>query len=367
MKRAMPLLLALVLLVSIFTGCGNLTPPSASTTTVPATTAPATATETSAVETSAPAASAEPVAKPIVLKFGHERPTTHAAHISAVYFADKVKELSKGTITVEVYPNGELGDPPALLEQTILGSIDMCIPTPGSLDKYSTKFFAIGVPFAFDSYEHAHKVIDDYFTPWASADLPAVGIMHLANWEFGFRQLTTNKKPVESPADMKGVKVRVPPNAILESLMASIGGNPQKIAYSELYMSLKQGVVDAEENPVSTIYSDKLYEVQKNLAITNHYYDYHMMVIGKPTWDKLTPDQQEILKTASKEAGDLMRKTVVESENGMIKELEKLGMTVTRPDLAPFREMMAPANKLIVDHSGQEAYNKVMEMIKAGR
>jgi len=279
----------------------------------------------------------------VILKLGHYANAEHAGNKAAQMFADGVAQRTNGEVTVAIYPNNELGNPPEVLEQNVLGVIDMSLPTQGQLAKYSKKFGCVMLPFAYDGYEHAYRVLDGPFIKWAEKDLESAGLVFLANWEWGFRNLTNSVRPINSPADVKGLKIRTPPELPIQTAMEALGATVQTIQFSELPMALKQGVVDGQENPVSVIYAFKIYETQKYLAMTGHNYNSMVHVMSKKTWDKLTPAQQRIVKEESKKAGDFMRKALRDAEEEQIAKLEQLGMQVTRPPVAPFKAKMGPA------------------------
>jgi TRAP-type transport system periplasmic protein len=308
----------------------------------------------------------EPETK-IALKLGHYASAEHAGNKAAKMFAESVNKRTNGAITVEIYPNNELGNPPEVLEQNVLGVIDMSLPTQGQLAKYSKKFGCVMLPFAYSDYDHAHKVLDGPFIEWAKKDLEAAGLVFLSNWEWGFRNLTNSKRPINKPGDAKGLKIRTPPELSNQAAMEALGATVQTIQFSELPMALKQGVVDGQENPVSVIYSHKLYETQKHLAMTGHTYNSMVHVISKKTWDKMTPEQQEIVREESKKAGDYMRKTLRDAEADEIKELEKHGMKVTRPDVSLFKAKMEPAYERMKESVGAENleyFLKILEQTK---
>ena len=279
----------------------------------------------------------------MVLKLGHYANAEHAGNKAAKMFADGVSQRTNGEIAVEIYPNNELGNPPEVLEQNVLGVIDMSLPTQGQLAKYSKKFGCVMLPFAYTGYDHAYRVLDGPFIQWAQKDLEDAGLVFLANWEWGFRNLTNSVRPVNTPEDVKGLKIRTPPELSNQSAMEALGATVQTIQFSELPMALKQGVVDGQENPVSVIYAYKIYETQKYLAMTGHTYNSMVHVMSKKTWDRLTPQQQQIVKEESKKAGDFMRSTLREAEADQLVKLEQLGMQVTRPDVALFKAKMGPA------------------------
>ena len=302
-----------------------------------------------------------------VLKLAHYANAEHAGNKAAQMFADGVSKRTGGEVTVELYPNNELGNPPEVLEQNVLGVIDMSLPTQGQLAKYSKKFGCVMLPFAYDGYDHAYKVLDGPFIDWAEKDLEAAGLVFLANWEWGFRNLTNSVRPVNTPADVKGLKIRTPPELSNQSAMEALGATVQTIQFSELPMALKQGVVDGQENPVSVIYSFKIYETQKYLAMTGHTYNSMVHVMSKKTWDKLTPGQHKILREESKKAGDYMRKTLRDAEADQISKLEALGMEVTRPDVSLFKAKMGPAYERMKDSVGADNVARFLKMVEEAK
>lgn len=300
----------------------------------------------------------------MTLKLGHYANAQHAGNKAAQMFAEGVAKRTKGAITVEIYPNNELGNPPEVLEQNVLGVIDMSLPTQGQLAKYSKKFGCVMLPFAYNGYDHAYKVLDGPFIKWAEKDLEDAGLVFLANWEWGFRNLTNSVRPINTPDDVKGLKIRTPPELSIQSAMEALGATVQTIQFSELPMALKQGVVDGQENPVSVIYAFKIYETQKYLAMTGHTYNSMVHVISKKTWAKLTPDQQRIVKEESKKAGDFMRKTLRDAEADQIKKLQELGMEVTWPNVAAFKAKMGPAYERMKASVGADNLEYFLKILK---
>jgi len=306
----------------------------------------------------------EQSAKPIQMKFGHYAADGHPGDRAAKMFAEAVEKRTNGIIKIAVYPNNQLGDPPQMLEQNILGAIDMSLPTQGALDKYTKKFATVMLPFVFRDYAHAYKVLDGEFKDWAAPELDKQGLVFLSNWEWGFRNLTNNVRPINSPEDVKGLKIRTPPEVQLQAAMEALGAVVTKISFAEMYMALKQNVVDGQENPLAVIYSNKIYEVQKYLALTRHVYNSMVHVMSKKTWEKLTPEQRKIVSEESKKAGDFMRKTLQEEETGLIEKLKTLGMVVTTPNLAPFKAAMQPAYDKIAQYAGREYVDAFLKMVE---
>ena len=303
----------------------------------------------------------------IEMKLGHFAADSHPGNLAAKMFAEGVEKRTNGKIKVTIYPNNALGSPPEVLEQNILGAVDMSLPTQGQLGKYSKKFNCVMLPFMFANYTQADKVLDGKFIEWAVPDLAKTGLVFLSNWEWGFRNLTNNKRPVNKPEDVKGLKVRTPPELPTQAAMEALGAIVATINFNELQMALKQGVVDGQENPVAVIYSNKLNEAQKYLAMTGHNYNTMVHVISKKTWDKLTSDQQKIVKEESQKAGNYMRKAVRDAEADQIKQLQAQGMEVTYPDKALFKAMMGPAYDRMKPIAGEDniaAFTKMVEEAK---
>ncbi len=196
-------------------------------------------------------------AQVIQMKFAHFAEETHPGNLAAKQFAAKVEERTRGQVKIAIYPANTLGSPPEQAEQLRLGAVDMGLPTQGQLDKYVKAFSAVMLPFVYENYEHAHRVLDgpsmDWFSPLARKE----GFILLSNWEYGFRNFTNNKRPILKPEDVKGLKIRTPPEIQLQAAMEALGGIVTKIAFPEVYMALSQGVVDAEENPIPVIYFNK--------------------------------------------------------------------------------------------------------------
>ena len=306
---------------------------------------------------------AEAASAQTVLKLGHYNAESHPMHKAAVQFKTNVEKRTNGAIKIEIYPNNTLGSPPEILEQTRNGVVDIAVPTSGQLDKYDKAFAALMLPFAFTDIEHARRAMDGPMLGWLTPLAEKKGLEIIGVWEYGFRNLTNSKHPINSPADVKGLKIRTPPEIQLSAAMAALGANVQKIGFPELYLALSQGVVDGEENPVATIASAKFYEVQKYLSLTQHTYQAIYQVVNLDTWKKLTPDQQKIMREEGAAAGKLTRELLQGQEKGLIEMLKSQGMQVTTPDLKPFKAAMGPANAEIAKYAGDENVAKFQKYV----
>ncbi len=300
--------------------------------------------------------SATAMAATYQMKLAHYAAVDHPGGIAAQQFADAVNARTNGDIVIEVFPSNQLGAPDEMLEQNILGVVDMTLGTQGSLDKYSKKFATVMLPFVFEDYDHAYRVLDGPFYEWTKDELLAQGLVFIGSWDYGFRNLTNSVRPINTPADVAGLKIRTPGEIQLQSCMEALGANVQAIAFNELYLALKQGTVDGQENPLSVIYFNKLYETQKYLALTKHVYNSMNLVMSKKVWDSLSPEYQQIITEESKNAAETMRAAIKNGDADYIAKLEAEGMTVTYPDTAAFAAMMESSYSKIAAYAGNQEY-----------
>src|SRR5262249_4882991 len=260
-----------------------------------------------------------PHAAPLTMRFAHFAAEDHPANIAAKQFASRVEERTGGAVKINIFPNNVLGGPPEQAQQIKLGTIDMGLPTQGQLDKYDKAFAAVMLPFIFDGPQHAFRVLDGPAMQWLAPLAEKQGFILLRNWEYGFRNVTNSVRPINTPDDVKGLKLRTPPELQIQASMEALGGVVQAIAFPQLYLALSQKVVEGEENPIAVIWFNKFYEVQKHLAITRHVYNNMIHTVSANTWKKLSPAQQDISREESASAGDLMRKTIGEQEADQVK------------------------------------------------
>jgi len=276
--------------------------------------------------------------KAVELKLGHYSAESHAMHLAAVMLADNVAARSNGTMKIVIFPNSKLGNSQEMVEQTVLGAIDFVLPTEPALAKWSPKVNLVTGPFAFKDYAAVDKFFaGDGFVNWIKPDLDKSGLQYIARWEYGFRTYTNSKRPIAVPEDMKGLKIRTPPDFVNQETVKALGGVVQTIAFTELPMALKQGVVDGQENPIATIYAGKMWETQKFLSILNYTYVATHLIMNKAKFESLSANQRKILIEEAVKAGQFMQKTIRDGEKSQIEELKKNGMEVNSPDTAPFQ------------------------------
>jgi tripartite ATP-independent transporter DctP family solute receptor len=299
--------------------------------------------------------------KKMTLKLGFSSPESNPWYICAEEMAKEVNEKTDGNITIQLFPSEILGSDKQMAEMIKMNTLDMQIAPQGVVANYEPKLAALELPFLFDSNEAVATLLDGPMGDELAKDLPKKGIRILAYWENGLRQTTNNVRPITTPADLEGMKIRTPDNKMTISIYEALGANPAPLAYSELYMALSQGVFDGQENPVVNIHASKLNEVQKYLSFTNHKYEGKPFIISEATWKKLSPEYQQILSDAAKKYAVKNRAMFAEQDKELRADLEAKGMKLNTPDLAPFREATASVYDEWKATLGEDLVNSVIK------
>ncbi len=241
------------------------------------------------------------VAGKVVIKLGHIAESVHPYGQGAETFARLVAEKSGGDMEVRVFPSSQLGGQKDLIEGLIYGTVDMALVGTAVLGQFQPQISIFDLPFLFQDREHAFRSLDTVGMEIGKA-LDSKGIKLLGYMENGIRHITNNLRPIKTPADMTGVKIRVMTNKIYVETMKVLGASPTPMAFGELYSALQQGTVDGQENPSAHIWTKRFFEVQKYASLTAHAYSPEPVVISMAVWSRLTPQQQEILQEAATEA-----------------------------------------------------------------
>jgi TRAP-type transport system periplasmic protein len=274
----------------------------------------------------------------IVLKLGYSSPTNNPWHICAEQLAAEVSKNTGGKVRIDLFPAEMIGSDKQMAEMIKMGTLDMHIAPQGVTAIYEPKLAALELPFLFDSPAKVAKLLDGPMGEELAKDLPAKGIRILAYWENGLRHITNSKRPILSPDDLKGLKIRTPENKMTLSIFKALGANPAPFTYNELYMALSQGTFDGQENPITNIHASKFYEVQKYISLTNHKYEGKPFTVSEKVWKKLPPSVQAAITNAAKKYAVVNRKMFAESDAKLLDDLKAKGMKVDTPNLGPFRQ-----------------------------
>ncbi|MCG8453693.1 MAG: sialic acid TRAP transporter substrate-binding protein SiaP [Spirochaetales bacterium] len=280
--------------------------------------------------------------KPFVLTLGNQDAPTHVFNQALEAASTYLEEISDGTMKIELYPSSQLGDFKATTAQVMEGELDMAGNGYPDMSFLIPELQVIGAPYVVGSYEHLLKILESDYGKKMDAAMVEKGIRMIDCWYFGTRQTTLNK-PVESIEDLNGVKLRTPDVDFLVAYAQAVGAIASPIAFSELYLSLQTNQVDGQENPLPTINANKFYEIQKHIALTNHFIATKAILVSEKTWQKMNDQQREWLTEAIHYAREINNSAIFEEESGLIEELEsERGVTFYRPDLAPFKAGMKP-------------------------
>jgi tripartite ATP-independent transporter DctP family solute receptor len=246
----------------------------------------------------------------------------------------KFKELleaeSQGRFKVDLFANAQLGDDAKMMTSLRAGTLEMTCPSTAPIAGLDRKWQVFDLPFLFPNEEVADKVLDGPFGQKYMESLPAHGIIGLAFWENGFRQLTNSKVEIKSPADLKGLKIRTMENPVHLATFKALGANPTPMPFSEIFSALSEKTIDGQENPSTTNFLQKYYEVQKFTTLSNHFYTPFVFMYSKRLWDALSKDDQALILKVAKEAGTYQRQINRETMGEAVAGMEKAGMTVTR-------------------------------------
>lgn len=278
------------------------------------------------------------------LKLGHVANEAHVWHQAFAHFADTVNEKSNGRLNIDIYPNSQLGAERDVISGIQLGTVDMTM-SGETLQNWAPKAALLAVPYAIRDSEHMAKVANGEIGHEIEKQITErTGLVPITWFERGARNLTSNK-PVTTPADLKGMTLRVPNVPIFVSTWSALGAKPTPMAFSEVFTALQQGTVHGQENPLSLIQSASFFEVQKYVNKTEHVRSWIYVLIGKRQLEKLPQDLQTILLDSAKEMHAYEHKLAVEAEAKLIDELKAEGMQFHDVDQEKFRELAIPAVK----------------------
>ncbi|ACB32680.1 TRAP dicarboxylate transporter, DctP subunit [Leptothrix cholodnii SP-6] len=277
-------------------------------------------------------------AQAVKLSLGHGAAPGNPRHEASVKFAEVVKAKSAGRIEVQVSPSAQLGDDAAMVTALRTGAIDFSANSQGAVAGVVPEYAAFGMPFLFANLPQAWKVLDGPLGQELAQKSADKGLVVLGYWDNGVRHMSNSKRPLLKPEDLKGLKMRTPPDAVTVDIMQSLGAEAQQIKFAELYVALQQGVVDGQENPLMNIHASKLYEVQKFISLTGHKYEMTPFLMSKRSWDKLSDADKKAVQEAAAEATALQRKLSQESDEKLVADLKAKGVRVDVADKAAFEK-----------------------------
>jgi C4-dicarboxylate-binding protein DctP len=300
---------------------------------------------------------------PIVIKFSHVVATDTPKGQAAERFKQLAEKATNGKVKVELYPNSQLYKDKEELEALQLGAVQMLAPSLAKFGPLGVKEFeAFDLPYIFPTKTALYNVTEGEIGKSLLKKLEPKGITGLAYWDNGFKVMSANK-PLHTPADFKGLKMRIQSSKVLDAQMRALGANPQVLAFSEVYQALQTGVVDGTENPPSNMYTQKMHEVQKHVTVSNHGYLGYAVIVNKKFWDGLPPDIRAQLEKAMREATTFEKAIAQRDNDQALDAIKKAGRTqiytLTVQEQAEWRKALAPVQKTMEARIGKDLISAI--------
>ena len=276
------------------------------------------------------------------LKLAHGLPTDHPVHKAMMYMAERCSELSDGKLTIEVYPAEQLGSEQQCVELVQIGSLAITKVSAAVMESFAEDYKVFGLPYIFKSKEHAFKIMDGEIGKDLLQSTEDKWIRGLTYYDAGSRSFYTIDKPIRTPDDLAGMKIRVMRSITAVEMIRALGGSATPISWGELYTALQSGVVDGAENNPPSLYTSRHYEVCKYYSLDEHTTIPDVLVVSKFVWDKLNDQEKKWLQQAADDSAILERKLWADSEKESLEEVQKAGVEIIYPDKEPFIEKVQP-------------------------
>ncbi|GAA0716222.1 TRAP transporter substrate-binding protein [Aquimarina litoralis] len=273
-----------------------------------------------------------------VLRLAHTLDTKHPVHKAMVILGEKLEKKSNGALQVKLYPSGQLGAERECLELLQIGSLDITKVSAAVLENFITEYKVFSIPYLFRDRKHAFDVFDSAIGDEMLTKGDKFRLRGLTFYDAGSRSFYTKEKPINTPTDLEGLKIRVQKSNMAIAMVNSLGGSPTPISWGELYTALQQGVVDGAENNLPSFYTSKHYEICKYFSLDQHTSVPDVLLIGLDTWERLSEQEQKWLKEAARESTIEQRKLWAASEKESLDVITKAGVEIITPDKVPFQE-----------------------------
>lgn len=296
-----------------------------------------------------------------IMKMGCTVMADHPYVITAKRFNELVQQRTNGRVRIDIFDNSQLGSERDLVEGLQLGTVDLVATSTGPLGGFVPEINIVDLPFLFRDKQHAYKVLDGPIGQALLKKFDALGIHGLAYWEAGFRHIINSKRSVNSPKDLAGLKIRVMENKVHLASFKAMGANPSPMAWGEVFSALQQGVLEGMEGPIALVYTSKLYEVQKYMSLTGHFYSPGLWLISMQTWAKLPADIKKVFEDTSLEMTSYERSVMAEQEEKQTAMLKSYGMEVVAPDKKAFQEATKAVYEQFQPTFGKERIQQILE------
>ncbi len=295
------------------------------------------------------AAVAAPAAAQTEIKFGHVGEPGSLFAASAEEFAKRANAKLGAKAKVVVYGSSQLGGDKELLQKLKLGTVDMALPST-VMSSEADLFGVFEMPYLVKDRAHMQRIEKEAFWSKLAPEAEKKGLKVVAVWENGYRHITNSKRPINTPDDLKGIKLRVPEGKWRVKMFQTYGANPSPMKFSEVFTALQTGVMDGQENPFTQIYSAKFQEVQKFLSLTGHVYTPAYVTVGARKWEALPADVRQVLEDVAKETQKFVYEKAAKDEEELLAKLKAGGMQVNTPN----KDAFVAASKPVYDEFAKE-------------
>lgn len=290
-----------------------------------------------------------------VIKMGHSQVTTHPVHQAMVFLGKRLEEKSGGKIRVKVYPNQQLGTERELLELLQIGSLGMTKVSAATLEAFSPEISVLGLPYLFRDDAHMNQVLEGQIGKELLLSADKFWLRGLCFYDAGKRSFYSKTKPISSPEDLAGLKIRVQESKMAINMVRAMGGAPTPVAYGELYTALQQGIVDAAENNPPSFYNSRHYEVCKFYSIDEHTALPDVVLVSTKVWKELSPEEQIWLQEAANESAKYQAELWKEAVAEALREVQKAGVEISYPSKTPFFEKVGDVYSRLIQEQPQLA------------
>lgn len=296
------------------------------------------------------------------IKLAHGLDVNHSVHKAMVRLGEELTKNSDGQLLLDIYPSQQLGTERECLELLQIGSLDITKVSAGVLENFAPKMKIFGLPYLFKSREHAFRVLDGEIGKLLLDDGENFWLKGLGYYDAGSRSFYTKEKPIHVPEDLYGQKIRVMESITAVEMVSSLGGSPTPISWGELYTSLQQGVVDGAENNPPSFYLSRHYEVCKYYSLDEHTQLPDVLIAGTHFWKRLNSEEQKWLQDAVDKSIIYQRKLWLQAEEEALKEVEKAGVTILRPDKSLFEDQV---QNIYMQYEDNAEINSIIQRIKS--
>ncbi len=277
-------------------------------------------------------------------KYANNLPVTHPMNVRANEAAEQIRQETNGRVVIQIFPNNQLGADTDVLSQLRSGGVEFFTLSPLILSTLVPNASVSGIGFAFPNYDAVWKAMDGELGAYVRGQIAKSNLVVMDKiWDNGFRQITSSSKPIQSPADLKGFKIRVPVSPLWTSMFTAFEAAPTSINFAEVYTALQTRAVDGQENPLAIISTAKLYEVQKFCSMTNHMWDGFWFLANRRAWERLPEDLRAVVAKHLNAAAVAEREDVAKLNATLKQDLAAKGMAFNEPETAPFREALRKA------------------------